>query len=63
MDETAKFWGIFSSTKVQGELGLDILVFLNIPPETPPANTVSFVGSFGSHIMAFVRPPTLYGPL
>ena len=43
IDETAKFCGIFSVTRTHGELGSDILEFLNRPPEIPPEKTVSFV--------------------
>ena len=32
MEETAKFCGKLSSTSSHGELGFEIVVFLNIPP-------------------------------
>ena len=40
-----------------------MLVFLNKPPLTPPANTVSLELSLGSNINPFVLPPTFPGPL
>ena len=45
------------------ELEFEILVFLNKPPDTPPAKTVSSVVSLGSNIIPLVLPATLFGPL
>ena len=62
MEDTGMFSGI-PSIFTHWELGSDILIFLNKPPETPPVNTVSSVESLGSNIAPFVLPPTLFGPL
>ena len=59
--EMFKFSGILTRTQV--EFALEIFVFFQRPPLTPPAKTVSFVLSLGSNIMALVLPPTLSGPL
>ena len=42
---------------------LEMLLFLKIPPLTPPAKTVSLDESFGSNITPLVLPPTFDGPL
>ena len=57
---TFKLSGLF--TRVHSEFSLEIFVFFQIPPLTPPAKTVSFVESFGSKITALVLPPTFVGP-
>ena len=59
--DTAKFSG--TPTCVHSERALDIFVFFQSPPLTPPANTVSLEASLGSKITALVLPPTLFGPL
>ena len=63
MADTEIFSGILSVISSHSEFSSEILVFLNNPPLTPPAKTVSPVLSFGSNIIAFVLPPTLFGPL
>ena len=50
-------------TLVHTDPEFEIAVFFHNPPLTPPAKTVSRVGSFGSNIIALVLPPTFVGPL
>ena len=61
IQEIAKLSGI--PTSAQAELASVISLFTQRPPLTPPANTLLFVASLGSYIIALVLPPTLSGPL
>ena len=63
MFETGMLSGIPLVICCHGDSGFEILVFLNNPPLTPPANAVSLELSLGSNIIPLVLPPTFPGPL
>ena len=63
IDDTGMLLGIPFVICTHSEFTSEILVFLNNPPLTPPAKTVSSLLSLGSNIIPLVLPPTLFGPL